>query len=60
MTYSSVGGFGGRRACLRRVARNCSPYCRTIAAAGFNPDADGAPVIDEGALGGNSFNDILA
>jgi hypothetical protein len=36
MTHSSVGGFGRRRACLRRVARNWSPYCRTIAAAGFN------------------------
>ena|SRR5271167_883040 len=32
---SSLGGFGDRRACLRLGARNCSPYCRTIAAAGF-------------------------
>ena len=33
--HSSLGGFGDRRACLRLGARNCSPYCRTIAAAGF-------------------------
>ena len=32
---SRGGGFGARRVCLRRDARrNCSPYCRTIAAAG--------------------------
>src|SRR5712671_4440734 len=33
--HSSLGGFGDRRACLRLGARNCSPYCRTIPAAGF-------------------------
>ena len=34
---SRGGGFGARRVCLRRDARrNCSPYCRTIAAAGFS------------------------
>ena len=33
--HSSFGGFGDCRACLRFVARNCSPYCRTIATAGF-------------------------
>ena len=33
---SRDGGFGARRGCLRRGARrNCSPYCRTIAAAGL-------------------------
>ena len=30
-----AGGFG-RRTGLRRRCRNCSPYCRTIAAAGFS------------------------
>src|SRR5438309_8519816 len=33
--HSSLGGFGDRRACLRLGARNCCPYCCTIAAAGF-------------------------
>jgi len=33
--HSRDGGFGERRVCLRRGARwSCSPYCRTIAAAG--------------------------
>ena len=31
------GGFGGWSPCLRRGAgRDCSPYCRTIAAGGFS------------------------
>lgn len=34
--HNSVGGFGERRACWRRGAWNCSPYCRTIAAAGLS------------------------
>jgi hypothetical protein len=35
--HSSGGAFGERSVCFRRVAaRNCSPYCRTIAAAGFS------------------------
>jgi hypothetical protein len=35
--HSNGGAFGERRVCFRRVAaRNCSPYCRTIAAAGFS------------------------
>ena len=48
--------FGGCRPCLRRRARAellaVLPHDRRR---WFRPDADGTPVIDEGALGGNSF-----
>jgi hypothetical protein len=38
--------------------RNCSPYCRTIAAVG--PDADCAALVDVGALGGDAMDDALS
>jgi hypothetical protein len=53
--------FGVWRVCLRRGGRrNCSPYRRTIAAAGFKANADAAALIDKGALGGNSADDSAA
>jgi hypothetical protein len=39
--------------------RVCPPYRRTIAAAGSGPDADGAALVDVGAVGGDAVDDVL-
>jgi hypothetical protein len=48
------------RGCRRRGGtRNCSPYRRTIAAAGFKTNTDSPALIDIGAFGGDPPQDIL-
>ena len=45
--HRSGGGFDGRGCRFRRGAQNWLPYCRTIAAARLEPNADDAALIDK-------------
>ena len=57
---SRGGSFVRRRPCLpRRAAWKLLAVLPHDRRRWFEPAADATPVIDEGALGGNSFDNIL-